>query len=58
MKKQTKIKTRGGKRPGTGRPKKEPTVVISWRVPAVMAIDLKEKLTPVIEKAIEQRQKK
>lgn len=42
----------GGARKGAGRKKKEPTRVLSWRVPKTIAPGLKEKIDPVVEKAV------
>ena len=43
-----KNETRGGKRPGSGRPKKAPTTTIAFRVP----VKLKDKLKTAILKLI------
>lgn len=49
-KKQTKTERRGGYRPGAGRKKSAPTVTLSWRVPAIIAPALREKIDALITK--------
>jgi hypothetical protein len=44
-----KIKTHGGKRKGSGRPKENPTAVISVRVPEQHAAAIKTKITQIIK---------
>jgi hypothetical protein len=39
----------GGKRPGSGQPKKEPTTVLSFRVEKEGSIELKNELLKVIK---------
>jgi hypothetical protein len=40
----------GGPRKGAGRPKKEPTVTISFRVPEKHASSIKKKVIAIIDK--------
>jgi hypothetical protein len=40
--------THGGKRTGAGRPKKEPTVTISFRVRTDLALEIKEQVQKLI----------
>lgn len=49
MKKETKS-THGGSRKGAGRPKKEPTVTLSYRVPENKAAVIDKKIKLVIAK--------
>lgn len=45
-----KKETRGGKRDGAGRPKKEPTVTLSYRVSKKKAKQIDKKIKAVITK--------
>ncbi len=45
-----KKETRGGKRPGSGRPKKPPTTTVAFRVPAEHAPAIKEVVKNELEK--------
>ena len=47
-----KKETRGGSRPGSGRPKLEPTKTLSYRVPAVHAEPIDKEVRKVIKKYI------
>lgn len=46
-----KTKTWGGKREGAGRPAKEPTKTLSYRVPATQAPAIDESIRKIINKA-------
>jgi len=42
------IKLRGGKRPGSGQPRKEPTKTIAFRVPVELVEQIKEAVKTIV----------
>jgi len=47
-----KKETRGGSRPGSGRPKKQPTKTLSYRVPLKLAVKLDISIRDLIYKSL------
>lgn len=46
-------RTHGGKREGAGRPKKEPTVTISFRVPVSRLDEVKTQMSTFLKKVLQ-----
>jgi len=53
-----KGKTHGGKREGSGRPKKKPTTVITLRVPLQHAKAIKKQFTKIVEQFTQNKKEK
>ena len=47
-----KQETRGGKREGSGRPKKRPTVTLSYRVPVKFAFKINNEIRKILKDVI------
>lgn len=47
------IQQRGGKRPGAGRPKGEPTVTVSFRVPVARLEECRKEISNLLKKVLQ-----